>query len=266
MAINVPNYNRQFLEKIKSGEPVYNNAAEKYGVQIESLPASELTTVGTPYWRVIGVHHLTGLENMSNHHVFCDVLDEDGWRINGARLRLNQGNGSPVFAAIDKPTNEPGTNFPMFKEMRASVSVTWPSDASLPSETVTGLRIDHADEEVGNTWGHHSFYVVFQKAKIKDAEPPETGEQPDDTESPVPDAPLSLEETIALTGQPKIIPLNPRAMFYRIAKKHHLGERLTSEYDAEYQGKRYRAQIYEKGVLYAEVGDWRNVKFIPRIN
>jgi hypothetical protein len=77
---------------------------------------------------------------------------------------------------------------------------------------------------------------------------------------------MTLEEAIAAAGQSLIIPLNPNAMFYLVAKQQGLGERLTKEYDIEYQGKVYRAQIYEKGILYAEVGDWNNTKVIPRTN
>lgn len=259
----LPDYNRQFLEKAKSEEPIYNDAAS-YGVQVKALAESSVPLNAQYYWRVIGIHHLTGAENMGNHHAYCDVVDEDGRRLNGSRLVLTQGSTAPLFAVVDKPPNEAGTNFPLWSNTRGTVAVAWPGDNPLPSEAVSGIRSDHADEEIGNTWGHHSFYVVFQRTKIPKEEPapapvPTT---PPPSEGP----PLSLEETIALVGQPMIIPLNPDAMFYKIAKQQGLGERLTSEYDAEYEGRTYRAQIYEKGIVYAEVGDWGNVKIIPRTN
>jgi hypothetical protein len=223
-AHGLPNYNRQFLEKTKRGEPVYNNAA-KYEVRIQKLADITLPLNAKQYWRVVGVHHLTGPENMGNHHVFCDVLDGTGRRINQSRLILTQGTSPPLFAVVDKPANEAGTNFPLWSSTRATVAVSYPVDTPLPSESVSGIRSDHADEEIGNTWGHHSFYVVFQLTNI-----PETTEEPDPKkpiEPPVGDPPLTLEETIALVGHPDIIPLNPNAMFYKIAKDRNLGERLT---------------------------------------
>ena len=69
-----------------------------------------------------------------------------------------------------------------------------------------------------------------------------------------------------VVGQPLIIPLNPAAGFYKIAKQQNLGERLTKEYDLEYESRKFRAQIFEKGIVYAEVGDWGNIKIIPRTN
>jgi hypothetical protein len=254
----LPDYNNSFLEKVKQDEAVLNNAT-RYGVQIR--PVSDPTA--QKYWRVVGVHHLTGSENMGNHHVYIDVLDEEGRRINGSRLVLAQDGAAPLYAVVDKPANEAGTNFPMWSNTRATVAV---QDA-LPSEAVTGLRSDHADEEVGNTWGHHSFYLVFQRTS-KPAET-ETGPDGGTAQTPVEDTTPSgpsLEETIATAGQPLIIPLNPDAGFYKFAKQQDLGERLTNEYNVQHQGKNYRAQIYEKGIVYAEVGDWGNIKIIPRTN
>lgn len=138
-------WNKKFLES-----PGYNDAEKKYGVTIKRNPNAK--------WKVIGVHHLTGAENGGNHNIFCDVLDRDGKRINGIRLRMTQGNQSPVFAVIDKPPNEAGTNFPVWGE--TPVEVLIPDVEG--SEAVGGMRINHADEDNGNNLGHHSFYVVFK--------------------------------------------------------------------------------------------------------
>lgn len=257
----LPEYNRQFLTKVKSKEPVYNNAVD-YGVKIKKLPEISVPLGAEKYWRVIGVHHLNGAENMGNHHVYVDVLDEDGVRMNGARLVLTQGNSAPVFAVVDKPANEAGTNFPMWSSTRATVAV----EDSLPSEAVTGLRTDHADEEIGNTWGHHSFYIVFQRTSIPTSDEEDSQAEEDRSGGETDGPPLTIEETVALVGQSLIIPLNPDAGFYKIAKQQNLGERLTREYNLEYQERSYRAQIYEKGIVYAEVGDWGNIKIIPRTN
>lgn len=262
--MGLPDYNRQFVEKVKRGEPIYNDAA-KYEVVVKELAGTTVPLNAKQYWRVVGVHHLTGAENMGNHHVYCDVLDGTGRRINQARLMMTEGTSPPQFAVVDKPANEAGTNFVMWSNTHATVAVSYPANTPLPSESVSGIRSTHPDEEIGNTWGHHSFYVVFQLTTIPESKPAEPT-KPDVTETTTGEAALTLEETIAAVGQPDIIPLNPNAMFYKIARERNLGERLTKEYDAEYDGKTYRAQIYERGIVYAEVGDWGNVKIIPRTN
>lgn len=259
MGLDVEKYNSQFLEKVTKKEPIYNDASAKYKVDIKFLPDIEVPEDATQYWRVVGVHHLIGTENMGNHHIYCDALDEEGKRINGTRLVLLQANSSPVFAVIDKPTHEAGTNFPLWKADKASVSVVWPDVTPLPSEQVTGLSSGHPDEEVGNTLFHHSFYVVFQRTDIP-------GEGDEDLGHGGGSSQLSLEETIQLVGQPLIIPLNPNAMFYKFAKEKELGERLTREYDLEHEDKAYRAQVFEKGIVYAPVGEWHKTDVIPRVN
>ncbi len=258
MGFDIAAHNQEFLTKAQNKEPVYNDAST-YSVDIKFLPSVEVPESAKQYWHVIGVHHLTGAENWGNHHIFCDVLDENGKRINGARLTLMQGSSLPVFAVVDKPANEPGTNFPLWKADRATVAITWPDTAPLPSEQIVGLSSAHPDEQVGNTLFHHSFYVVFQRTAI-----PEQGEPPV-THGGV-STTLSLEDTIKLVGQPQIIPLNPDAMFYKVAKENELGERLTAEYDLEYEGKAYRAQIFEKGIVYAPVGEWNKTAILPRVN
>lgn len=259
MGLNIKTYNQQFIHKVKNKEPVYNDAATKYKVDIKFLPDIEVPDGATQYWRVIGVHHLTGAENMGNHHIYCDVLDEEGKRVKRARLVLFQADIEPVFASVDKPANEAGTNFPLWKADKATVAVVWPDDDSLPSEQVVGLSTAHPDEEVGNTLFHHSFYVVFQRTDIPTdgVEPPGHGGG---------SSQLSLEETVRLVGQPLIIPLYPDAMFYKFAREKGLGERLTREFDLDYEGKTYRAQVYEKGIVYAPVGEWHKTDVIPRSN
>src|SRR5512136_2942809 len=151
MGLKIADYNQEFLTKAQNKEPVYNDAG-KYSVDIKFLPDIEKPEDAEQYWHVIGVHHLTGAENMGNHHIYCDVLDENGKRINGARLTLLQGSALPVFAVVDKPASEAGTNFPLFKADRATVAVVWPdAAAALPSEQVVGLSSAHPDEQVGNT-------------------------------------------------------------------------------------------------------------------
>lgn len=259
MGLKVKDYNQQFMQKVQNKEPVYNDAAARYNVGIKFLPEIQIPDGATHYWRVIGVHHLTGAENMGNHHIYCDVLDEEGKRLNGVRCVMFQANTDPVFAVVDKPANEPGTNFPLWKADKATVAIVWPDVKPLPSEQVIGLSSGHPDEEVGNTLFHHSFYVVFQRASIP-ADPSSSAAHGGGGSQ------LSLEESIRLIGQPLIIPLNPDAMFYKFAKEKGLGERLTREYDLEYQGKTYRAQIYEKGIVYAPVGEWHKTDMIPRSN
>ena len=138
------------------------NDATGYGVTV--VPAD--VPMGSLYWRAVLVHHLTPDENHTNHHLFLDALDEQGDRISGARGRVTWEGGEQVVT-VDKPADEPGTNFPMWKWQVCAVEML-----DLPSDRVTGIHTGHPDEPpgIGNTLFHHSFAVHFQRA-VKGAVP-----------------------------------------------------------------------------------------------
>lgn len=139
------------------------NDATAYGVSIVPVDVP----VGTTYWRVVRVHHLTPDENHGNHHVYLDALDEAGQRLFGAQARITWSGGEQVVT-IDKPANEPGTNFPMWKWQVVAVEMQ-----GLPSDKVTNLHTGHPDEPpgTGNTLFHHSFQVDFKRT-LKSTPPP----------------------------------------------------------------------------------------------
>lgn len=154
---------RRWIETFK--QQLGFNDAKAYGVIIDHRSAA--------LWQVIGVHHLSGDENNGNHNVFLDVLDEDGLRVYGAHVSWGwndmRSDEKPGDVVIDKPTYEPGGNLAMHKGQKVFCYI--PGDRS---DYVKGLHIGHADEGDGNTWGHHSFYVVFQK--VNSSAPPELPE------------------------------------------------------------------------------------------
>lgn len=121
-----------------------------------------------PTWSVLGVHKLTPAENRGKHHIYFDVLTVEGERDMEQELRTGwrdmQEDQRPPPFTIDKPAHEPG-NVPMyagqyvFMEIEGGQRAEW-FTAGLP------------DEAPGNTWGHHSFYVVFVQGTIPDPPDP----------------------------------------------------------------------------------------------
>ncbi|MCO6451063.1 MAG: hypothetical protein J5I90_09790 [Caldilineales bacterium] len=141
------------------------NDAESYGVRIAPVSVAD----GEEYWRVTRVHHLTPVENGGKHHIYIDAMDADGNRMFGQRALITWEGGSQEVV-IEKPLNEPGGNFPMFKWMICRAEMM-----GLPSDGVENLRTDHPDEAVGNTLFHHSFAVDFRRSIAgEDEEPPDT--------------------------------------------------------------------------------------------
>jgi hypothetical protein len=154
-------YNRKFL-----ANP--SNDAQDYGVLISGE--------GT-HWKAIGVHHLSPEENQTGHNVYLEALDEDGQRVSDVEVVWTwEGNAETYKVSLDKPANEPAGNIVMHWDQRVAL---WVSTGF--SDEVVNLHIMHPDEAPGNTRGHHSFYVVFQRVDDEpdtpDTEPPEPPEQ-----------------------------------------------------------------------------------------
>lgn len=152
-------YNQQFTSNTTGA--VINRAAQyNVGVRPATVATSET------YWQVVGIHHLTPEENRSRHNIFVDVLDEQGQRVRDTQVGWNwEGNGdTPTPRHLDKPANEPGCDIPLFD----GIFKLWVMGA--PSDEAFGFHYRHADEpaangELLNTFGHHSFYVVFQRTR-----------------------------------------------------------------------------------------------------
>jgi len=157
-------YTTRFLShRQATGAPLQPDP--KYGVQLQfaTVPATGAC------WRVVGVHHLTPEENGSRHHALVEVLNETGQRVRNANLKIGwtwEGRTEPdLTAPLDKPAQEPAGNVPIEKGMRLAL---WLTGDGLPSDRVANLHFEHPDErtaqgEIWNSYGHHSFYIVFQR-------------------------------------------------------------------------------------------------------
>src|SRR4051812_4004023 len=185
-------YNKSYLTLAKT-TTTGDNDAQPYDVRI--VPTEAPT--GQRYWRVIGVRHLTPEENTGKHNLYADLLDEEGNRIHDPTIRLERGwegqhpNEAAPPVAFDKGDNEPATNIPIEENQHLWVRI----DSPLPSDKVENLHTKHADErgphgEIWNSVGHHSFYVVFQRALA-------TATSPVSTNGTTPKPPV---ETIPVEG------------------------------------------------------------------
>lgn len=176
-------WHTDFIAKCLSSDYPINDALA-YNVRI--MPIA--TSLGQQYYRVLGIHHLTPEENRGNRHLFCDVLDERGERIYNQRLQV-QNNNIVTQIVIDKPLNEPGSNAPMVFGDTLNI---W--CLGLNSESGVGFNTRYPDEAPGNTLGHHSFYIVFER--VTDTGTPGPDPEPPDPPQPVPGLPPEAWEEL----------------------------------------------------------------------
>jgi hypothetical protein len=164
------------LPSVRSAQPEIDRTRSTALASVENNTGAYDVTVeearvapGAEYWRAIRIYHLAPHENNGRHHIFLDALSPEGQRERNSEAQITWEGGQQTVA-LDKPDNEPGANFPMWKWQICSVRMV-----GLPSDTIHGLRTNHADEPnpdgstSGNTLFHHSFLIEFQKVKAPEA-------------------------------------------------------------------------------------------------
>lgn len=168
VGFDFPMLNRLSLAAVQ--QPV--NMATNYGVSVVKTSATG------PAWRCIGVFHLAPDQNRGKHNCFVEVLDEKGNRDRSPVIHWTTYMGNPTqIAKLDKPDNEPATDIAVEKSYTVTLSV---SGGGLPSDSVGNIHTRHNDEGVGNTFGHHSYYIVFQRQGSAVITPPDPVDPPVD--------------------------------------------------------------------------------------
>jgi hypothetical protein len=158
---NHKKYRQEFLDSAT----VVNNA-KPYGVTVESANAPD----GAWYWKIIGIHHLLPNENDGKHNLFIDALDENGERVAKKVAWTWMGRRADEAAPpimLDKPDTSPSGNLAIWMNQTISAHIDHEY-----SDTISNIHTRHADEPIGNTVGHHSFFVVWQWTQKSEAPKP----------------------------------------------------------------------------------------------
>lgn len=180
-------YNDEAITHFNQHGVALNQAAtywEDYGD--DTLPRPTISPValvpGTEYIAVIGLFHLSGAENRGNHHLYIDLIDEDGHRIYDPALLLRWGwegmtpeqirTTAPV--RIDKPFQEPGANIGLYwgQVVFGFALDDWQVDR------ISKIHIRYGNDKEGNHQGHHSHYAVLQR-RVYAGQPPDLPDLPD---------------------------------------------------------------------------------------
>jgi hypothetical protein len=167
---NFKKYRQEFLES----KTVTNNAA-LYDVTIEPANVPD----GAWYWKIIGVHHLLPNENDGKHNLFMDALDENGGRMAEKVAWTWVGKRADELApaiVLNQPDTDPAGNLAIWMNQTISARIDHQY-----SDTISNVHTRHADEPIGNSVGHHSFYVVWQWTKKEEKPKPPVVPPPADS-------------------------------------------------------------------------------------
>ena len=112
---------------------------------------------GQPYWRIIEVKWGNEAESQGKHHIYIEVLDENGGRLSGQPVVVWWPGGQENMKTEDKPAPEYACNFPMYATLGTySIRVD-----GLPSESLIGAGLGTPELPA---WSFHTtFYITFQR-------------------------------------------------------------------------------------------------------
>jgi len=113
---------------------------------------------GQPYWHLIEARWADEKESAGRHHIYVEVLDENGKRITGNPVTVWWGDGSYTGNTEDKKPPDYGFNYMMYAAGNAyNVKVE-----GLPSDEVYGAGMGDVARP---KWGiHTSIYLTFEKS------------------------------------------------------------------------------------------------------
>lgn len=110
-----------------------------------------------------------------------------------------------------------------------------------------------------NAWGKQDSFAIASLDNIRDyigagGPPPPPLFQP-----------MTLEEAVLQAAQSvPWMPVNNQAALWTFAKQNGLQSQQTDELPFTYNGEQYLTQVFNLGIPYLRVGDWNNIKVIPK--
>ncbi|MBN1218711.1 MAG: hypothetical protein JXM69_07275 [Anaerolineae bacterium] len=222
-----------------------------------------------PHWRLIEARWADEQEAQGKAYVFVKALDEKGQPVEGAIFQADRGD------AIDRvetkgPLDEYWGNY-LMTGLLGTYQVSMAQD-NLPSDKLTNVGLGN---EVSPGQGvPTAFFLTFQKmaggaapasiapaaAKPAPAQPPAAPETPPTppvgprATTPADAAAVAseLKDALVAASRQYIIPVNRNSDLYQYAQANKLGEFLSAEFPLRHQEVEYRAQVFEKGIVYVK--------------
>lgn len=160
---------------------------------------------------------------------------------------LNQNNGwaSAAFAEINTwnagSTHQPIQTLAVFRWLNTNENWCFSNKPNVLNDLRDALA--------------RNFKIVLPRAISPTPPPP-----------PPPPPPTQMLEQAVLAKARSVpwMPVNNTAALWKFAKAHGLQDQQTDELPLTYDGAQYIVQVFNLGIVYVKVGDWGNIKIIPK--
>lgn len=145
------------IATVQSGQVLWDPRLDQLGIKLTRAQVEP----GQNVYRLVSARYQDENEAKGLHHVFVEVVDENGRRIVGQPVTLAWHDGKSTLITEDKPAPEYAANAPLYGEMADGTYEVYVDGA--PSDKVSGL---------GLPGKHHVGYLLtFQRAPATAAEP-----------------------------------------------------------------------------------------------
>jgi CRP-like cAMP-binding protein len=112
---------------------------------------------GQAFWRVAEVRWENEQEALGKHHIYVEMVDENGNRLVGQRAEVYWSGGQEVLTTENKPAPEFAANFPMY----AVLGTYSLRGQGLPSESVVGMGMGTPELPAWKI--HTNFFIKLQR-------------------------------------------------------------------------------------------------------
>jgi len=237
-----------------------------------------VTDPAQAHWRLIEARWADEQEAQGRAYIYVKAVDEQGQPLEGVTFQADRGD------AIDRvqtkgPLDQYWGNY-LMTGVLGTYKVSM-ADGFLPSDTL--INVGLGNEAQPQAYIPTSFFLTFQKVAGETTAPPPPAEveapqpiqptpAPPPQPSPEPPAPPpepvvpppdttpetptealvtpDFKAVLVAAARPVIYPVNRKADLYQYARANRLGDFLSAEFSLQFQGVKYRAQVFEAGIVF----------------
>ena len=209
----------------------------------------------TAYWKVVQTLWKDEEEAYGSGYIMVKALDENGKPIENAAFVVGRSDGKSETVTTKGNADGFWGNYPMYAELGTySVHMDYQGP---PSEKVVGIGLGREDDP--QLWTRTAFWVTFQLVPGVSGSGRQTSASmlfpSAAVTAPGSDPWLNAVRRAAIRAAgPHVTPIDRESPFYRCAAANGLGERVSAEYTFVYDGTAFRAQVFERGIVFAPAG------------
>lgn len=213
-----------------------------------------LTPLGIKYqenklgkWTTDVVRYQDEAEAQGQHHVWFTVLDDKGKPLPNVKVFVDW---------IGRDKDDPPTQRVTDATGRANVDIY----ANLDINKLNGPYFAYVEGQdksdviagMGLPEHHHVNYLLTFVPR---------GATPKPDPEPIKDVPAAIMEKAKSVPW---MPVNNGAALWNYAKANGLQDQQTDEMKVTINGEEYLLQVFNLGIAYCKLGDWGNIKVIPK--